>query len=704
MATDQPSPAASLEKPALTSSPSPTPDPPKPSSVSSLLQARRRSVPPLPPFVFSPGQPASSDKKATHSPTMVVAPVSPNSVQSGPPRSGGHRRGGSEFIGGDGTIGGPGLMSASPTKPESALPLPLPQPLPLPSTSDPSPDRAHRREAAERPSIVRLPTASGLPRGRGSPTSPVERRAEVSAPMTGPRVVFAEKVPFPPGPSSIRSSEASSEHTARGPPSVSGSTASAVSSEEPGNVMYPFVHRPKTAGPVMMRSEREGPWERIVPRLKRAKSEVVFRPDTTHGSVHTKKGRSFLGLARPANIVMRRYGKKKENQPPASSLDADAVTEKPSARPQAWSDLSEPRPMPSRVPPLASDGLTARNPLAMNPPGTTEAPSRARTELIRPRTPEFDIDAAMAAPESSVRASLPTLDRTSYRRRAGMRRGSTMSDVFEEEEEDDLETARRSAGNTQSPAGMHIRDVDTDHAEAGVMDWSADMSGAHGGRRGRVPSTGPTESVRSGIQAAVVTGESVTSGESVGGAHRAAHESWGPAEMVRRYPGGPASASTSTAGNDVSTTDHSARFPHGMAGAASPTGSVRAESEMEPRQGVGQAWQTSAVTPDFAGRTFDRAGHSTQRAHSDADHWLLQLPPSVGRRPDLRVSVDDVPSLTSTHSTVTSAGQMSSNGLVGPTKRRSFANLRRLIRGSKAGEPAKPKEDSRLMSFWRKKQ
>ncbi|KAI9786706.1 MAG: hypothetical protein M1816_007847 [Peltula sp. TS41687] len=248
----------------------------------SNLHSRRRSVAPLPTFNFHPGQigPFETD----------ISPKTPDtSYQSGPPRSGGHRRGGSEFIGGDGLSGGLGLMSASPTKGDGALPLPAFQPSP-----GPSPGRrghAHRRSGAischDLSDISRLPP---LGRPESAPTSPAEsnifagpdsvegkslnengsprrtagswplRRSEGGFPRA--RVGFSDNIEIiPRGLSPISSESSGSQTTLRGTESSTGSLSSIIShNSDWGEAVRSgslfgqetLRHRATDSGPVMV--------------------------------------------------------------------------------------------------------------------------------------------------------------------------------------------------------------------------------------------------------------------------------------------------------------------------------------------------------------------------------------------------------------------------------------------------------------------
>lgn len=258
--------------------------------VRSNLHSRRRSVTPLPSFNFHPGQIGPSEDK--------ISPKTPDtSSKTPPPRSGGHRRGGSEFIGGDGIPAGLGLMSASPTKGAGALPLPRSHP--SPGKSDGRRGHAHRRSGAisfHDLSDISRPSAVGVSsRPESAPTSPVVtnvfaslesvedkslndggesgltprqslgswplRRSEGGIPRA--RVGFSDYVEYIPRALSPLSSESSSSQaTIRGIESNAGSMSSIISgSSNNGDLVKSenmseqeaFGHGPTSPGPVPIR-------------------------------------------------------------------------------------------------------------------------------------------------------------------------------------------------------------------------------------------------------------------------------------------------------------------------------------------------------------------------------------------------------------------------------------------------------------------
>jgi hypothetical protein len=219
------------------------------------------SVSPLPVFDFPP---SSSDSVVTPNDTLAHSPSRSINI---PPRSGGHRRGGSEFIGGNGNPSGPGLMSTSPTKADGTLPTP-----PVSGRGPPGGRRghAHRRSAAishhDLSAIIKpsneikpgsAPTTPSDPNGHqkflpsldrsasqpvlspsvpspsaSSPSTPSAIRRE-TAPANGqprPRVGFSDTLEFIPRPLSTISSETSSSlSTIRASHSLTGSISSVLS-------------------------------------------------------------------------------------------------------------------------------------------------------------------------------------------------------------------------------------------------------------------------------------------------------------------------------------------------------------------------------------------------------------------------------------------------------------------------------------------
>ena len=256
---------------------------------------QRLSINALPAFDFHP---STSDKA---SPGLEALPPSPTKSIPITSRTGGHRRGGSEFIGRDGNAGGLGLMSTSPTKGEGSLPPPT-----TPTLGPPTSRRghAHRRSGAIsshdlstilRPSNDNIATRadsapstpsdpnkryafhsdtdksasqSDLPSSGHRTTMSFDRRE--SAPTPGqPRVTrvgFSDTVEFIPRPLSTISSETSSSmstiranHSVTGSISsvVSGGTSSPPSAKRGRHSMDAFIGyhtpetRPKTADPIM---------------------------------------------------------------------------------------------------------------------------------------------------------------------------------------------------------------------------------------------------------------------------------------------------------------------------------------------------------------------------------------------------------------------------------------------------------------------
>ena len=199
------------------------------------------SIQAVPPFLFPPPSTPPLQESASSSPSR--------------PRNAGHRRGPSEFIGGDGSKLGPGLMSTSPTKGENALPAP--------GMSNRRRGHAHRRSAAishhDLANIIKGPDMSRrtgsapatpsdpdmrfarptLDRARSQPSLPNSDSHDVSdlpdsptessspSATTRPRVGFSDKLEYIPRPLSIISSATSSSiSTIRPSHSLNGSVTS----------------------------------------------------------------------------------------------------------------------------------------------------------------------------------------------------------------------------------------------------------------------------------------------------------------------------------------------------------------------------------------------------------------------------------------------------------------------------------------------
>ncbi|KAI9678023.1 MAG: hypothetical protein M1817_005967 [Caeruleum heppii] len=293
----------------LGSSSAPTRDMHPRAGLSGKTGSSRKSVSALPMFDFH------SSHAAERTVSPAASPVSPIQITG---RTGGHRRGGSEFIGGDGKKGGPGLMSASPTKGDGVLPPPSS----AVSSARPAGRRghAHRRSGAischDLSMISRPAETKNAMRAGSAPTSPsevnltnmsfrpfseathnaTETQPQPQEPTVSPhraRVGFSDTLEFIPRPLSILSSESSSTmNTVRGH-SVSGSMSSLVSvgTSPPRPVRaqdctperaieaeaIPIIDiptRPNTAGAVMSKKDTDFDLSAGLPSpsLKRSKS------------------------------------------------------------------------------------------------------------------------------------------------------------------------------------------------------------------------------------------------------------------------------------------------------------------------------------------------------------------------------------------------------------------------------------------------
>ena len=218
-----------------------------PKRPTSRSRPQRLSMSPLPPLGFpSPTTPPAAEP-CEHSPSRCI----PSS------RTGGHKRGGSEFIGGDGSTAGPGLMSSSPTKGVGALPSP--------PMSGRRRGHAHRRSGAisnhDLSTILKPSIETNALRSGSAPTTPSDPNANrqfmpgldrsasqpsltypktieptpldsprESSPATvqsRPRVGFSDMLEYIPRPlSTISSATSSSMSTVRASHSLTGSITS----------------------------------------------------------------------------------------------------------------------------------------------------------------------------------------------------------------------------------------------------------------------------------------------------------------------------------------------------------------------------------------------------------------------------------------------------------------------------------------------
>lgn len=269
------------------------------------------SISPLPPFEFHPSE-TESLTPPTGSPAR-----SPRNRASVSTHAGGHRRNGSEFIGGNGRLGGQGLLSASPTKGEWALPTPpCARTPPLGNRAR----HAHRRSGAiSSHDVAKIIKPANESKGTSAPTTPSRasapsepqcpvgeitgggddmmsqtrsssppiHRGTASETLPRARVGFSETVEFIPRPLSTISSETSSSlSTILAGHSVTGSITSIVSagahSPPPArsglNIMLekdPLGPRPHTANPMLSVPKQDLPFAETAVSPERASSSLA---------------------------------------------------------------------------------------------------------------------------------------------------------------------------------------------------------------------------------------------------------------------------------------------------------------------------------------------------------------------------------------------------------------------------------------------
>ncbi|KAJ8059127.1 hypothetical protein OCU04_012103 [Sclerotinia nivalis] len=313
---------------------------------------------------------------------------------------------------------------------------------------------------------------------------------------------------------------------------------------------------------------------------------------------------------------------------------------------------------------------------------------------------------------------------------------STMADVFEEDEEDDewedtkassdKDSLARTEDDDQNALGIDITVVETEASNSDrIMDWTIDES--RGVKRN---DSGPSESERKNISASLKSDHSNTS---LKDEPNMEEESISPIEIaddsIPPRPDSGAQSSEST---------------------ATPPFRPRPAKDLAPVEINPFSLQPAYLIPNSPHSTTHSSfpsprspfSYDTQRistapssiADENAFHSLLLGEPG----PELRMSVDDVPSLTSSNSTMTREsganpgyifrdGQrsVSVSAASGPTRKRSsMASLSRLISTShgersklsiesrapsnsdmeKKNKGSKSKRISRMIQFWKPKE
>lgn len=538
------------------------------SQVNSAVHSRRKSATPLPHFNFSPGE---AKTEPADSP-----PISPTGGISIRPRSGGHRRGGSEFIGGDGKSGGLGLMSSSPTKGEGALPLPMPAGAP------PRPGgrrgHAHKRSGAischDLSGVLRPANPSIKARAESAPSSPVD-----TAPVPGPfpeaisspdpmpprrqsipqeegrgarraRVGFSDSVEFIPRPlSTISSDTSSSQTTVRGGNTMVESISSlkttapedrSVSISPDRSSKASCRQRPSTAGAVMTKGDRS---EMVRPSSSPERPNPVPsrtwpffpRADPAEAAPPLNHGVQMLKATsssdRRSSWKVEKSGKKVKGW--AGSILSSKLhpkVQKQGQDAQPCPALQQPEHESPNTPSPAIEfdpentctivsepiAFVLPPPIATQPPGSPRRTARpADSDCM---SPVIDLDAALGpfntpslgSPSGGIlkgvqggtrrRArggitagrsggpqqdyhrrteSAPELAGLEHRRSSlqRLRSRATMADVFEEDEEDELASreAVQSKTQTGSELGIGISVVESSNPEDGAaMDWGTD--------------------------------------------------------------------------------------------------------------------------------------------------------------------------------------------------------------------------------------
>lgn len=533
----------------------------------SAVHSSRKSVTPLPLFEFRPGG-IDSSGQADESP-----PVSPTAAMSIRPRSGGHKRGCSEFIGGDGRSGGLGLMSSSPTKGDDALPLPTPAG--APARPGGRRGHAHKRSGAischDLSGILQPAIPGPKARAESAPSSPVD-----SAPAPGPpsdavyapdpspprrqslpqsgarraRVGFSDSVEVIPRPLSTISSETSTSRTTVHGGSISdgvSSTATTSGDGPPSASPSPSAkdstrQRPSTAGAVMMKGyaaeegSLRGPGsssERPSPPPSRT-WPFLPRVGAVEHAHSTERGSGRVRTRSPAPSSERRPGWRVEkSHGKVTGWAGSILSSKPRRKAQRQAPVAQPTPAfehtedRSSSPPSPTIEFDPENtctivsepvafvlppPIATPPSGSPRRTSHAPDADAM--SPVIDLDAALGpfntpdlGPGASKGAyggarrrlrggatspmgpgqdyhrrteSAPELAGMEHRRSSlqRLRSRSKMADVFEEDEEEEALSGKAVHAKTQDvpELGIGIQVVDSsDPEDSSAMNWDAEQ-------------------------------------------------------------------------------------------------------------------------------------------------------------------------------------------------------------------------------------
>lgn len=323
---------------------------------------------------------------------------------------------------------------------------------------------------------------------------------------------------------------------------------------------------------------------------------------------------------------------------------------------------------------------------------------------------------------------------------------STMADVFEEDEEDDEEVGKAVTGGssstkvaraTEEGLGIGIQLVEADDmSSSGAFNWSWQDDGQS--QRGlKRKGSGLSEGERRQFASAVKPERSTGSLNS-----EAIPEETSPVKIVEGDEE-PRTSSVSKSSADSTTTTTHLHDLTTQRPASAPIDFACLAPELQPA--TPETFSSAFSSPDFTTSLFD-APRVVTAASSFTDRHTLNSLLNGEPGPELRMSVDDVPSLTSSASTMTNvhpAGRFSSSAGTRSSaerslsvsaaetirtrhasagKRNSLGSLSRLV-GSSYGERSKlsieeraqPNETtkpekkrgnrlSRLMHFWKSKE
>ncbi|KAF2867663.1 hypothetical protein BDV95DRAFT_631026 [Massariosphaeria phaeospora] len=752
---------------------------------------RQKSVSALPDFSFNPAGTAKPSVGNTPPHSPLVTPTTPSRP------IGGHRRGGSEFIGGDGRPGAATALSSSPTKGDGILPPPNNNLRPGPPAGRRG--HVHRRSGAiSSHDLSQIMNPSAAPRAGSAPVTPLEGDGfvfghAVNKSMSQPslrnpssftedldssrrppsraRVGFADRVEYIRPLSTISSETETSMSTIRGH-SATNSLSSVISASNsspqaprigrPLSTTLENERRPSTAGAVLDMHKnaqfggdlfnRKRPMSAVSPNV----TDSIPSPTSPH--VPTKR-RGFFRLD----------SRRSDNSVPSLPLSASDSALSHGKKPKDRSATPPVAFVPDIEDTDGSDDLDFEanfdvdNTVTIVSPTESGIPERKMDSDIATWKPrEFkrvdsdnmsqviDLDAALG-PFNTPNGSIPGGKRgfAAHRRAmhsaggllqnhrrtesapelvpfelrtASVATTSTMADVFEEDEPDDegsesshkLKSSATVVGDAEEEIDEpKIQLVEADGVHTGsAINWNFD----DGLRLTRGAKLRTQESLEPVSPFAVP--------ETKGFKQHPLDVS--PVEVVEDYEEPRTSSLTQSSDSTIT-----ARVPSAEVKEAEPVMNVPLPLPQESLNF--RSSQASLDTP--------RLGTA---ASSLTDYYAMPSPRFGEPGPEIRVSVDDVPSLTSSRSTMTSAmqntgsmmsprrpGDRSASLCSAPSdvesrrrKRSSIASLSRLINSSSFSEKSKlsieqrpqsehlePAKDpkkkhkrlSKLMQFWKPK-